>query len=123
MKFVQTGESFKEILDWVIVVNSGPIFVIYGMTGESFVEIFGERVGISLKISYTDYTESFCVICVLLLRNSFEFNKSTELRYHHSFFTFKPARQGCFVALFSLAFHVIPNLAVRTLTIPAEVAV
>jgi hypothetical protein len=42
-KFVRTGERFVEILDCMIVANSGPIFEICDMTGVSFAEILGAR--------------------------------------------------------------------------------
>ena len=59
----------------------------------------------------------------LLFRNSFKFDKPAELRNHHSFFTLQSTRQRRSVVLFTLPFHVIPDLAIRTFTIPAKVTV
>jgi hypothetical protein len=61
--------------------------------------------------------------CVNLFRNALELDKSAELCDHHSLFTLQTTRQGRPVALLVLIFHVIPNLAIGTFAIPAEVAV
>ena len=58
-----------------------------------------------------------------LLRDPFELDKPAELSDDHSFFTLQTARQPRPVALFVLVFRVIPDLAIGTFTVPAEVAV
>ena len=58
-----------------------------------------------------------------LLRNPLQLDKLTQLSDHHSFFTFQPARERWSIAQLVLTFHVIPNLAVCTLSVPTEVAV
>lgn len=59
----------------------------------------------------------------LLFRNTLQLDKPTQLRDHHSLFTFHPARERWSVTQFVLSFQVIPDLAVCTLAIPAEIAV
>ena len=58
-----------------------------------------------------------------LFGDAFELDKAAQTSDHHSFFTLQTARQRGPVVQFVLPFHVIPNLAIRTLTIPAEVSV
>ena len=67
----------------------------------------------------------FCASCAFcgLFSYSFELDKPTEPGDHHSFFTLEPARERGPVILLVLPFQVIPDLAIRTLTVPAEVAV
>jgi len=64
-----------------------------------------------------------CKSCQNLLRDSLELDESTQSGDHHSFFTLQPARQRRPVALLALPFHVIPDLAVRTLPVPAKIAI
>src|SRR6185369_11596891 len=58
-----------------------------------------------------------------LLSDPLELDEPAELRDHHSLFTLQTARERRPVALLVLAFHVIPDLAIRAFTVPAEVAV
>jgi hypothetical protein len=62
-------------------------------------------------------------LCVKLFRYAFELDEPTEPRNHHSFFTLETARECGAVALLVLPLQVIPDLAIRTLAIPAKVAV
>src|SRR5215217_7876293 len=77
----------------------------------------------SLSTDYTDSKKTICVICGYLLRNPFQLDKLAQLSYHHSLFTFEPARERWSVAQLVLPFQVIPDLAVCTLTVPAKIAV
>ena len=72
---------------------------------------------------YRSYRTYRTYISRLLLRDPLELDKPAQLRDHHSFFTFQPARKRWSVAKLVLALQVIPNLAVCTLTVPTKIAV
>lgn len=59
----------------------------------------------------------------MLFRDSFEFDKTTQLRDHHSLFTFHAARERRPVAQLVLSSQVVPDLAVCTLTVPTKITV
>jgi hypothetical protein len=59
----------------------------------------------------------------ILFRDSFELDKPAQLRDHHSLFAFHPARECRPVTQLILSPQVIPDLAVCTLTVPAEIPV
>ena len=80
---------------------------------------------LSRSIDLTEVTIGvYCtVVTIGSLSYSLQLNKPAELTYHHSLFTFQPAREAGPIGLFALALHAKPNLAVRTLAVPTKVAV
>ena len=59
----------------------------------------------------------------MLFANAFEFDELTKPRNDHAFGYLRTTRKNRFIACLSLSIFVVPDLAVRTFTVPAKVTI